>query len=260
MGITALAAEAGIEGAIRREHEAASGAARTAIEHAMECGRLLAEARRGIAHGEWESFVRDRCGIPERTARVYLRLDANRERLANRQHVAGLTVREAVRFLTEPRVEQKNSRAKLAAGGKVQTLTEAEAAGTELLSVVAPEWYRPGHSHGGSHPSGWFFMVWPHPHGEPWAHFFVGSPQSGYPGEEGGVLTGPKCGIRSDALSEAMERQCVNGMPPLDDPGWKIGCRAVGADAISGEPFYNSYLFRDEADYRRRGMGIEARV
>lgn len=40
--------------AIRREHEAASAAARSALEHSLECGRLLAQARAEIPHGGWE--------------------------------------------------------------------------------------------------------------------------------------------------------------------------------------------------------------
>ena len=60
--IEAAAAGDGIEAAIRREHEAASTAAQTALGHALECGRLLAQAREGIAHGGWEVFVRERCG------------------------------------------------------------------------------------------------------------------------------------------------------------------------------------------------------
>jgi len=93
----------GIAAAIRREQEAASAAAQSAVDHALEAGRLLAEARQGIPHGGWESFVRDRCGIAPRTARLYLQLDANRERLANRQRDAGLTVREAARLVAEPK-------------------------------------------------------------------------------------------------------------------------------------------------------------
>jgi hypothetical protein len=41
--------------AIRREHEAASAAARFALEHALECGRLLAQARAETPHGGWEN-------------------------------------------------------------------------------------------------------------------------------------------------------------------------------------------------------------
>jgi len=251
MAVIPAAAGEDIEGAIRRSHAAATSAAETALGHALECGRLLAEAREGIGHGGWETFVRERCDIAPRTARVYLRLHANRERLANRQHVAGLTVREAVRELTVPRAIPETEVAALAG--------DAAGCGDELPLKV-PEWYQPGHSHAGVHPSGWCFQVWPHPHGEPWAHFFIMSPPSGFPGDENATLTVPKCGVRSDFLVRCMEFQCVNGMPTLNDPGWKIGCLSDDADPIGRrDKFYNSMLFTDDEDYRRRGMGIQPR-
>jgi len=89
--------------AIRREHEAASAAARSALEHALECGRLLAQARAEIPHGGWENYLRDVCGIAPRTGRLYLRLHEHRGRLENRQRVAGLTIREAARLVAEPK-------------------------------------------------------------------------------------------------------------------------------------------------------------
>lgn len=67
--IQAGAAGDGIEAAIRWEHEAASRAAQTALDHALHFGRLLAQTREGIAHGAWGSFVRDHCGIALRMAR-----------------------------------------------------------------------------------------------------------------------------------------------------------------------------------------------
>lgn len=91
--------------AIRREHEAASTAARSALEHALECGRLLAEAKRKIPHGSWESFVKDSCSIAPRTARLYQRLHRNRARLGDRQHVAELSVRQAARLLGRPKAK-----------------------------------------------------------------------------------------------------------------------------------------------------------
>ena len=48
----------GIAAAIRREHEAASAAAQSAVDHALEAGRLLAEARQGIPSAYWESIKR----------------------------------------------------------------------------------------------------------------------------------------------------------------------------------------------------------
>lgn len=227
--------------AIRTEHEAASAAARSALEHALECGRLLAQARAGIPHGGWEKYLSDTCGIAPRTGRLYLRLHEHRGRLQNRRRVAGLTVREAARLVAEPRPDL------------------VDAGQADELPLRVPGWYRPGHRHFGDHPSDWFFEVWPHPSGEQWAHLFVCSPTSGYPGEEGSTLTGPKRGIRVDAIEWFMEANA--GMPRLSDAGWAIAsspCRMDDpGDAIASRfKHYNTLLFADEQDYFRRGLGI----
>lgn len=103
-GTTSLTGEQ-LTDAIRQEHAAVSAAAQSALQHALEAGRLLADARRNISHGSWESYVRDSCGIPPRTASLYLRLHRNRDRLPNRQHVADLSVRQAARLLEQPKVK-----------------------------------------------------------------------------------------------------------------------------------------------------------
>ena len=182
----ATAVGKGLEAAIRCEHEAATSAAQTALDHALECGRLLAKAREGIVHGEWESFVRERCGIPERTARMYLRLDANRDRLPNRQHVAGLTVREAVRLLAEPKVAAEPEAVPVAVtefdylGRSFCSLTSTgcefnadwavvpfplyEKVVADAWGITAPApplWYVAEHRHVGHHPTGWCFELTP---------------------------------------------------------------------------------------------------
>lgn len=236
--------------AIRHEHEAASRAARSALGHALEAGRLLAEAKAVIPHGSWEAYLRDGCSIAPRTARLYLRLHRHRDRLPNRQHVAELSVRQASRLLEQPKAKAET------------VFPVAEAEGIDELRLRVPEWYRPGRRHYGNHPSGWFFETWPHPAGEQWAHFFICSPMSGYPGEEGSTITGPKRGIRVDALEWAMDRQTANGMPSLDDAEWSIVGSPCSMDDASDSiasrfKHYNTLLFAGEDDYRRRGLGIE---
>jgi hypothetical protein len=105
---TALAAmpSEAITAEIRKEHEAASAAATAALEHALEAGRLLAEARATIPHGSWESYVRDCCGIAPRTASLYVRLHSNRDRLLNRQRAADLSVRQAAKLLAAHKTKE----------------------------------------------------------------------------------------------------------------------------------------------------------
>lgn len=232
--------------AIRKEHDAASSAASKALHHALEAGRLLDEAKQQVQHGSWESYVRDLCGIAPRTASLYLRLHRNRDRLPNRQRVADLSVRQA---------------AKLLAAHKTKETAAVNDARVEP-GRRPPDWYRAGHRHYGSHPSGWSFEVWPHPAGEQWAHYYVMAPASGHPGDWGTTLVGPKRGIRVDAVVWSMNRQQANGMPPLNADGWEIfglPCDLDSAGDALASRFkpYNSFLFSSDEDYRRRGMGLK---
>jgi hypothetical protein len=238
--------------AIRQEHAAASRAAQSALQHALEAGRLLAEAKATIPHGSWESYVKDSCGIAPRTASLYQRLHRHRDRLPNRQHVADLSLRQAAKLLEQPKAKAETAAALPAV---------ADTQGDDLRLQV-PEWYRAGHRHFGSHPSGWGFEVWPHPAGEQWAHYYICSPPSGHPYDEGGgSLVGPNRGIRVDAIVWSMNLQTANGMPTLDDDGWQIGARHCDEDGeiewARRSKDYNTMLFADDDDYRRRGMGIE---
>ncbi len=251
---TAMSAEQ-LTAAIRHEHEAASTAASAALQHALEAGRLLAEAKRKIPHGSWESFVKDSCGIAPRTASLYQRLHRHRDRLPNRQHVAELSVRQAARLLEQPKAKDDTA----------ATLPAVAVEQGDDLRLQVPEWYRAGHRHFGSHPSEWCLEVWPHPAGGQWAHYYIYSPPSGHPGDEGGgSLVGPKRGIRVDRILRSMNLQTVNGMPMLDDDGWQIfasPCDEDDAGDLLASRFkhYNTMLFAGDDDYRRRGMDIAPR-
>jgi hypothetical protein len=59
---------------IDREHQAAHRAARTAIEHAIECGRLLLEAKALIPHGEWLPWLEANTMVSARQSQRYMRL------------------------------------------------------------------------------------------------------------------------------------------------------------------------------------------
>jgi hypothetical protein len=175
----------GLTAAIRQEHEAASTAARSALQHALECGRLLAEAKQAIPHGSWEAYVKDACSIAPRTASLYLRLHRHRDRLPNRQRAADLSVRQAARLLERPRAKAEPE---LPAAERFDYLGEPWATVTAtgvvwnpkwkvvpfpLYECVAPvfdanrpappAWYSPGHRHVAEHESGWCFEVSPDP-------------------------------------------------------------------------------------------------
>lgn len=206
--------------AIRTAHEAASAAARSALEHALECGRLLAQARAGIPHGGWEKYLSDTCGIAPRTGRLYLRLHEHRGRLQNRQRVAGLTIREAAKVIAQPRPE-------------VATAEHA-----------FPSWYSEGQKQEGVHSAGWLVEVWPHPGGPQWVHFAVAVPGVDGPSH----LEGPKRGCRVDRLAQVMSR--VYHLPDVDGPGWNWNVRPIGEDeAELVAAHYNARLYTCAGEY-----------
>ena len=240
---TGLSPEA-LTAAIRQEHEAASTAARSALQHALEAGRLLAEAKATMPHGSWESYVKESCGIAPRTASLYQRLHLHRDRLPNRQHVAELSVRQAARLLERPKAKAE------------PVLPVVEAEDTGKLRLRVPEWYRPGHWHVGQHPSGWVFNVWPHPRGEPWVHAVTLDPVCGMLPDGNVIAAGPKHGVSIDAVLRILGMQSTNGMPSLTDEAWEIDARPVDARAVVESPDWNIFLFHDQDDYLRRGLGI----
>ncbi len=85
---------------INAEHAKVEAAKRSGVKHAMECGRLLSEARETTAHGEWDAWVRAHCSFSMRTAQLYVRVHKHLvDDPSNAQRVAGLSLREAGEFL-----------------------------------------------------------------------------------------------------------------------------------------------------------------
>jgi len=83
---------------IRREHEAAQRAFASAVEHAVRCGELLAEAKAQIRHGEWLPWLAENFPASVRTAQGYMRLAAQ----PNAQALAHLGIEGALRQLAAP--------------------------------------------------------------------------------------------------------------------------------------------------------------
>ncbi len=88
---------------IRAEHEAAQSAMQSAVNHAIQAGKLLMEAKKSVPYGGWEAWVRDSCGFSERTAQGYMRLARLDPEEA--QRVALLSLRHALKALAEPKGE-----------------------------------------------------------------------------------------------------------------------------------------------------------
>jgi hypothetical protein len=84
---------------IKAEHEASSESARRSLVHAMAAGDLLLEAKQQLKHGQWMPWLKQHCAIPDRTARLYMRLAENRSQIGNA--IANLSIQGAIRLLAE---------------------------------------------------------------------------------------------------------------------------------------------------------------
>jgi hypothetical protein len=88
---------------IRAEHEASAIAMQRGLEHAINAGRLLIEAKAQLKHGQWLPWLAEHCEVSERTASLYMRLARHAPELeAKAQPVADLTVRGALELLAPP--------------------------------------------------------------------------------------------------------------------------------------------------------------
>jgi Protein of unknown function (DUF3102) len=79
------------------EHAAYEATQSAAIAHAINAGQALIEAKHRLAHGEWLGWLEANVEFSDRTARIYMRIAANRQRVANMG-----SVREAIVALTPP--------------------------------------------------------------------------------------------------------------------------------------------------------------
>ena len=66
---------------------------------AMDIGDRLTKAKKLVPHGEWEAYVRERCGLNPRTAQTYMQMAANREKA---QTFADLPFSKALALLALP--------------------------------------------------------------------------------------------------------------------------------------------------------------
>jgi hypothetical protein len=85
-----------IGGQIRQAHNKAIGTARKALEHAAECGRLLADAKSRVNHGAWGQWLKRHVGMSHRQASNYMRIASNWQRVADFKG----SIRDTIKLLT----------------------------------------------------------------------------------------------------------------------------------------------------------------
>jgi hypothetical protein len=82
---------------IEAEDGAVGAALQSALGHAIAAGMMLIEAKRQVAHGEWQPWLTANCSVPARTARHYMGLALRRKRLCDQNgNVLPISVHEAV--------------------------------------------------------------------------------------------------------------------------------------------------------------------
>jgi len=116
-----------IAGAINAAHAGVEAAKREGARYAVECGRLLAQAKETTPHGGWDAWLRLNTTVSPRTAQLYMRIARHVEGdSAKAQRVADLSVREAAAEATGP---------KRAAAARKPMPPEVEHDFTELMTV-----------------------------------------------------------------------------------------------------------------------------
>jgi hypothetical protein len=91
--------------AINAEHEAVQAAVKESVRHALECGKLLSEAKATVAHGGWNAWLVSNCRFSARTAQLYMKLAEHAASdPAKAQRVADLSLREAARQMSKHRL------------------------------------------------------------------------------------------------------------------------------------------------------------
>lgn len=78
---------------INAEHRAVVHSMKDGMAHALKCGDLLLKAKDAITHGDWLPWLKKHCDFAESTARAYMQVARNRQR------VGDLSFREALKVL-----------------------------------------------------------------------------------------------------------------------------------------------------------------
>jgi len=95
---------------INESHELTIKAGQSMAEYAVQTGRLLAEAKDAVGHGNWQAWLVENCpAISTRTARLYIQKSEEWACLdeSKRQRVAILPLRQ--RWVLEPEAPQKTA-------------------------------------------------------------------------------------------------------------------------------------------------------
>jgi DUF3102 family protein len=99
---------ADIAARVREAHAKFVDALRGGMVRAIEAGELLIQAKAKLKHGEWLPWLADQCGVPERSAQLYMRVARHRDTYldAKSAKVSDLGIGQAMRLLAKPKPKQ----------------------------------------------------------------------------------------------------------------------------------------------------------
>jgi hypothetical protein len=88
----------GVAKKIGKAHAACEGAMKDGLQHALEAGRLLLDAKSKVKHGDFAAWVEKSCGITSRLSQRYMQIAREYPKLetANASRVADLSFRDAL--------------------------------------------------------------------------------------------------------------------------------------------------------------------
>jgi hypothetical protein len=89
--------------AINHEYREARKSAWTSLDHLIECGQLLIEAKKLVGHGGWLAWVEANLPFGDRQARKYMALAANADQLADRNCGSDLGINRALELIASPK-------------------------------------------------------------------------------------------------------------------------------------------------------------
>lgn len=111
---------------INEHHAMAQEKARQAVAHALECGRLLSEAKSRVGHGGWTQWLGDNFNGSGRTARDYMKLHDQKGSLPSDVS----SVRQALKTISSPGSKRQRAAnlptAKVTVGGDGELSYEVE--------------------------------------------------------------------------------------------------------------------------------------
>lgn len=81
-------------------HKEIENALHQSLNNAIEIGQLLTDAKKALPHGQFTSWIETNCIFTDRTARRYMKLHKERDKLKN---AAG--IQEAYQLLREPKTD-----------------------------------------------------------------------------------------------------------------------------------------------------------